>query len=246
MLYNKFTHKNKTTPNKPQNQKEKTMNPTIHSNTQNYQKLINEIINPNNTDLADIQIKENGQFTDYTFHDPRHKADYTVEFAASKFHIGWYENPPPYAPPNAQKVSILLIIDDHNRFAKTGKGNFAYVYSRLATCIIDYFITKNNNPEILTFTGHTTDMDSVYNKILDRLSKTHPKLTYHPYAPGIYISQTAINDIEDDQTKKEVQTAIQNQTQGLKNDITAYKNTKRKAHKNQQNRRWHTTDDDND
>ena len=220
--------------------------PTIHCNTKAYKTLINEIIDPNNTDLADIQIKENGQFTDYTFHDPRHNADYTVAFSAGHYSPTYYAHNLIYTPPNPQKVSIQLLIDDNNRYAKTGKGNFAYVYSRLATCLIDYLKNKRNNPEFIAFSGYTTDMDSVYNKILNRLAKKYPNIAYHPYAPSLYISQTAINDIKDDQTKMEVLTAIQNQTKGLNNDITAYKDTKRKAHKTNQNQRWHYDSSTND
>jgi hypothetical protein len=166
-----------------------------------------------------------GPRTIYNFSDPRHDADYIVEFHTKRYYNHYDVN----GLDNAQVVDIVLKIDDYNRFAATGKGNFAFVYSRLMTCVVDYFHTRGNDQELVQFSGYSTDMDSVYNKIIDRLAKKYPDRVYYPYRKSMYISKSTIDNIEDDDAKMQILQAIDNQTKMLKSEISSYKSAKRQS-----------------
>jgi hypothetical protein len=196
-----------------------------HFNEAYEKKLLNEILDPGNTDLGDIEVREMGPRTIYNFSDPRHDSDYIVEFHTKRYYNHYDVN----GLDNAQVVDIVLKIDDYNRFAATGKGNFAFVYSRLMTCVVDYFHTRGNDQELVQFSGYSTDMDSVYNKIIDRLAKKYPDRVYYPYRKSMYISKSTIDNIEDDDAKMQILQAIDNQTKMLKSEISSYKSAKRQG-----------------
>lgn len=189
--------------------------------------LLNEILDPNVTDLGDIEVSvsDSGSRTTYNFSDPRHDSDYIVEFSTKRYNNLYDVN----GLDNAMAVDIVLKIDDYNRFAATGKGNFAFVYSRLMTCVVDYFHTRGNDQEFVHFSGYSTDMDSVYNKIIDRLAKKYPDRVYYPYRDGMYISKSTIENIEDDDAKMQILQSIDNQTKMLKSKIASYKSAKRQG-----------------
>lgn len=209
-----------------------------HFNEAYEKKLLNEILDPGNTDLGDIEVREMGPRTIYNFSDPRHDSDYIVEFHTKRYYNHYNVN----GLDNAQVVDIVLKIDDYNRFAATGKGNFAFVYSRLMTCVVDYFHTRGNDQELVQFSGYSTDMDSVYNKIIDRLAKKYPDRVYYPYRKSMYISKSTIDNIEDDDAKMQILQAIDNQTKMLKSEISSYKSAKRQGARDRLNQpavpRW--------
>lgn len=195
--------------------------------------LLNEILDPNVTDLGDIEVSvsDSGSRTTYNFSDPRHDSDYIVEFNTKRY----YNHHDVNGLDNAWTVDIVLKIDDYNRFAATGKGNFAFVYSRLMTCVVDYFHTRGNDQEFVHFSGYSTDMDSVYNKIIDRLAKKYPDRVYYPYRDGMYISKSTIDNIDDDDAKMQILQSIDNQTKMLKSKIASYKSAKRQGTRDRRN-----------
>ena len=110
------------------------------------------------------------------------------------------------------------------------------------TCVVDYFHTRGNDQELVQFSGYSTDMDSVYNKIIDRLAKKYPDRVYYPYRKSMYISKSTIDNIEDDDAKMRILQAIDNQTKMLKSEISSYKNAKRQGARDRLNQpavpRW--------
>jgi hypothetical protein len=207
--------------------------------------LINEIVDPGNTDLGDIEVEEEDRHgslnTTYTFSDPRHKymqygdsydMGYIVSFKSrlvgsdqdyQNVGQGFEEQ----IPLGARVVNIDLESESKG-YNKTKKGNFAFVYSRLMTCVVDYFHNKGNDPMFVQFKGYSKDMDSVYLKIMDRLSKKYPDRGYYPFKYGAFISKSAVSNIEDDTVKMRLLDAIENQSKLLKSGIADYKSEKRR------------------
>ena len=96
------------------------------------------------------------------------------------------------------------------------------------TCVVDYFHNKGNDPMFVQFKGYSKDMDSVYLKIMDRLSKKYPDRGYYPFKYGAFISKSAVSNIEDDTVKMRVLDAIEDQSKKLKSGIADYKSEKRR------------------
>jgi hypothetical protein len=94
-------------------------------------------------------------------------------------------------------------------------------------CVIDYFATRGHNPPFVTFSGYTKDMDSVYNKIMERLNKKYPEKAYYPYSKGIYVSSDTIYKIEDQGIKMGILNKINKQTGLNKDEIEYFRTLKR-------------------
>ena len=214
--------------------------------------LLNEIVDPGNTDLGDIKVKEVTRplsrglpDTVYSFSDPRHDMSYEVRFKSSlaqSDHIG--QSFKGQIPVGARVVTIDLA-SDSGGYGKTGKGNFAFVYSRLMACVVDYFHNKGNDPMFVQFKGLSRDMDSVYLKLMDRLSKKYPDRRYYPFRDATFISKSAVNNIEDDTVKMQLLGAIDNQSNILKSGIADYKKEKRRVTAERGNE-YHAHDDDDE
>ena len=218
-----------------------------HFNEAYARHLLNEIVDPGNTDLGDIEVEEEqdryGSYNImYTFTDPRHQytlygdshdMSYIVSFKSRLVGSDQdYQNVgqglEAQIPVGARVVTIDLESDSKG-YSKTRKGNFAFVYSRLMTCVVDYFHNKGNDPMFVQFKGYSKDMDSVYLKIMDRLSKKYPDRGYYPFKYGAYISKSAVSNIEDDTVKMRVLDAIEDQSKKLKSGIDDYKSLKREC-----------------
>ena len=217
-----------------------------HFNEAYAKHLLNEIVDPGNTDLGDIEVEEEqdrygSDNIMYTFTDPRHQYtqfgdSHDMSYIVS-FHSRLVGSDQDYQnvgqgleqqiPVGARVVSINLESDSKG-YSKTRKGNFAFVYSRLMTCVVDYFHNKGNDPMFVHFKGYSKDMDSVYLKIMDRLSKKYPDRGYYPFKYGAFISKSAVSNIEDDTVKMRVLDAIEDQSKKLKSGIADYKSEKRR------------------
>lgn len=217
-----------------------------HFNEAYAKHLLNEIVDPGNTDLGDIEVEEEqdrygSDNIMYTFSDPRHQytlygdshdMSYIVSFKSRLVGSDQdYQNVgqglEEQIPVGARVVTIDLESDSKG-YSKTRKGNFAFVYSRLMTCVVDYFHNKGNDPMFVQFKGHSKDMDSVYLKIMDRLSKKYPDRGYYPFKYGAFISKSAVSNIEDDTVKMRVLDAIEDQSKKLQSGIADYKSEKRR------------------
>jgi hypothetical protein len=194
---------------------------------------INEVANPSDTDLGDMEVViEDGDYT-YKFMDPRHEdIIYRVAFMKESTPTGLTYSREILAVNPGQTTSIGLTHQKINnagfpRHSKTGKGNFAFIYSKLMACVIDYFDAEENNPPFVTFSGYTKDMDSVYEKIMERLNKKYPSKAYFPYSSGVYVSSDAVYKIEDQSVKMGILNKISKQSGLNKAEIERIKAVKR-------------------
>jgi hypothetical protein len=194
---------------------------------------INEVANPSDTDLGDMEVGvEDGDFL-YKFIDPRHDdVIYRVAFMKESTPHGLTYSREILAVNPGKTISIGLTHQKINetgfeRHSKTGKGNFAFIYSKLMACVIDYFATRGNNPPFVTFSGYTRDMDSVYEKIMERLNKKYPGKAYFPYSTGVYVSSDTVYQIEDQSVKMGILNKISKQSGLNKAEIERIKAVKR-------------------
>jgi len=195
--------------------------------------VISEVADPGQTDLGDMEVVvEDGDLT-YKFMDPRHEdVIYRVAFREESTPHGLTYSREILAVNPGKTIGIGLTHQKINnagfpRHSKTGKGNFAFIYSKLMACVIDFFATRDNNPPFVTFSGYTKDMDSVYEKIMERLNKKYPSKAYFPYSGGVYVSSDTVYNIEDQGVKMGILNKISKQSGLNKAEIERIKAVKR-------------------
>ena len=195
--------------------------------------IISEVANPKLTSMDGVTVSASGSGTvKYKFVDPNvPDKEYIVEFVVhSKGLLDYnFRDDPVYmhlknSNPSSESYSLILMAEDtgdeerySDSFAKTGKGNFGFVYGKLMACVIDFFVTRKYKVLLLYFTGHTRDMELVYKRIMDRLNSEYPAFAMRPYEPetiaeaphGYYVSLSAIENIEDDNIKQQAYNSIQ-------------------------------------
>jgi hypothetical protein len=109
--------------------------------------------------------------------------------------------------------------DEDSLYSKTGAGNFGFVYGKLMTCVIDFFVTRKTKVLFLFYRGMTKDMELVYKRFMERLNAEYPLMAMRPYEPeslpqtpiGFYISIDAIESIKDDNLKQQAYNSIKGQ-----------------------------------
>lgn len=176
--------------------------------------VISEVADPRSTNMDGIEISKHDPDITYSFTDPR-SPDllYSVIFEAAEI---VYQNCPHYndirqvTNENSYKLDLTVAKDGSPNwsFDKTGRGNFAFVYGKLMTCVIDFLITRDVEAPFIVFSGFSKDMELIYKRLMDRLNNEYPDYTYYPYSDGLYISSRAIEKIEDEDIKDEIFEAI--------------------------------------
>lgn len=81
-----------------------------------------------------------------------------------------------------QPVRISLEADES--YNKTGFNNEFYVYGKVIACIHDFM--AKSKPVCLIFSGYTSDMDRVYDRLMKVNNKMWPEYAYIPISPSMY------------------------------------------------------------
>lgn len=85
--------------------------------------------------------------------------------------------------------SITLTYNDN--FGLTKRGNFAFVYNKLLTCVKHLIDTKK--VDMLSFSGYVDAMDITYDRLLKQFRKTNnPNYTFYPVTNYRNISEAFI------------------------------------------------------
>jgi hypothetical protein len=196
--------------------------------------VISEVANPRMSSMDGVEANSNGDGMTYTFSDPKFpQYSYNVVFEAIGIHTycPYYDQIVKAADKssNSYKLDLQVIKDGTPfwSFDKTGAGNFGFVYGKLMSCVIDFFLTRGTEAPFVMFSGYTKDMELVYKRIMDRLNSEYPEFSFYPYTDDLYISAKVIDKIDDEKVKAEIFHIIKNGTSDREEKLKMYKKMKR-------------------